>query len=30
MTNVYQPSTDGRTTIRQLRAAARQSGPIKS
>ena len=25
MTNVYQPSTDGRTTIRQLRAAARQS-----
>lgn len=23
MTNVYQPSTDGRTTIRQLRAAAR-------
>jgi uncharacterized protein (DUF934 family) len=30
MTNVYQPSTDGRTTIRQLRAAARQSGHIKS
>ena len=25
MTNVYQPSTDGRTTIRQLRAAARKS-----
>jgi uncharacterized protein (DUF934 family) len=24
MTNVYQPSTDGRTTIRQLRAAARK------
>ena len=30
MTNVYQPSTDGRTTIRQLRAAARQSRHIKS
>jgi len=25
MTYVYQPSTDGRTTIRQLRAAARKS-----
>ena len=25
MTNVYQPSTDGRTTIRQLRAASRKS-----
>ena len=24
MTNVYQPSTDGRTTIRQLRAATRK------
>jgi uncharacterized protein (DUF934 family) len=24
MTNVYQPSTDGRTTVRQLRAAARK------